>query len=101
MMALAPAFALQRATRRPPMNPTLSAEVLCEVSRVSCSFRIFSAPWGRTPVASEKALVDGRRIGQETVKRNKGGNGRKYCEQPIENDPSRDGQQAIFVHLLI
>ena len=83
------------------MNLTLSAEVLCEVSRVSCSSRIFNAPWGRTPVASEKAFVDGRRIGHETVKRNKGGNGRKYREQPIENDPSRDGQQAIFVHLLI
>ena len=48
-----------------------------------------------------KALVDRRRIGHETIKRNKGGNGGKYCEQPIEDDPSCDGQQAIFVHLLI
>ena len=46
------------------MNPTLSVEVLCEVSRVSCSFRIFRAPWGRTPVASESRswIVEGSAI---------------------------------------
>src|SRR6202044_1409181 len=100
MTALAPAFALHRATKRPPINPTLSAEVLCEVSRVSCSFRIFRAPWGRTP-AERKAIMDGRRISHEAVERNKRGNSGKHREQPIKHHPGSHGQQSIVVHLLI
>ena len=84
------------------MNPTLSAEVLWEVSRVSCSFRIFQeTAFGKNTRRERKPLVDRRRIGHQTVKRNKGGNRGKHREKAIENYPGRHRQQPIVVHLLV
>jgi hypothetical protein len=94
-MALAPAFALQRATTSPPMNPMLSVEDLCEVRPRQLFIQDIHRTLRKNARRERKVLVD------ETVERNKGGNGRKYREQPIENNSSRDGQQVIFVHLPI
>src|SRR5271170_2407108 len=45
--------------------------------------------------------MDGRGIGHETVERNKGCNRRKQCEEAIEDDTRRDGEQTIVVHLFV
>ena len=56
---------------------------------------------GKNASRERKPLVDRRRIGHQTVKRNKGGNRGKHREKAIENYPGRHRQQPIVVHLLV